>query len=170
MKYHPYGNLTKIRPRKKVLNTWSTRTPQFSKISRHNFPNIISLKLNSFTKRLIFQWCTQITYSWGSNIWSFQDGGKFLYQFGSHQRLNRVTREIYEVISEYIKSTSKVHMTFLENSLIYHIETLHSLIRYRWYWLLNKYTNDNFDKRSLKKHFYNIAWINESKHHTHRVF
>lgn len=84
--------------------------------------------------------------------------------------LIEVTREIYEVISEYIKSTSKVHMTFLENSLIYHIETLHSLIRYRWYWLLNKYTNDNFDKRSLKKHFYNISWINESKHHTHRVF
>lgn len=52
--------LPKIRPQKKVLNTLSTSMAQFSKIFRHNFPNI-SLKLNSFTKGLVFQWDTQIT-------------------------------------------------------------------------------------------------------------
>lgn len=54
--------LPKIRPQKKVLNTLPTSMPQFSKIFRHSFPNI-SLTLNSFTKGLVFQWGTQITYS-----------------------------------------------------------------------------------------------------------
>ena len=40
---------------------------------------IMSLKLNSFTKGLIFQWCTQLTHSWVFNIWLLQDGSKFLY-------------------------------------------------------------------------------------------